>query len=269
MLCGLSVVLLFVVVNEYFVADAFVVNYKSVDMISSSIIRKSSIERRIPSHLYAEEEKNDKSFLDAMQPWKIDVPEEYREEILRAEGNTQVAKDRNTRVAIYLTITFVCVSIAIVNAFLTTLRQDDPNAISDLGWDWVQSNFLFSFLFTNGIGGAIALVLAGVCGTTAELEVSHFFRNTRTHIHTYIHTSPFPLINQCFYSLSFSFYSMMDGMMKHYYYFHYFYCYCCYCYYSNVLVMIMQNVYGKSYKDERNHLNQRRRKRKKKKIKRV
>lgn len=181
MLCGLSVVLLFVGVNQCLVANAFVVNNKRVDIISCSIIRKSSNQRRVPSRLYAEEEKNEKSFLDAMQPWKIDIPEEYREEILQAEGNTQVAKDRNQRVAIYLTVTVVCISIAILNAFLTTLRQDDPNAITDLGWDWVQSNFLFSFLFTNGIGGAIALILAGVFGTTAELEVSHFFITNPTY----------------------------------------------------------------------------------------
>ena len=261
MWCGLSVVLLFVGVNQCLVANAFVVNNKRVDIISCSIIRKSSNQRRVPSRLYAEEEKNEKSFLDAMQPWKIDIPEEYREEILQAEGNTQVAKDRNQRVAIYLTVTVVCISIAILNAFLTTLRQDDPNAITDLGWDWVQSNFLFSFLFTNGIGGAIALILAGVFGTTAELEVSHFFITNPTYkilIFDLLTKSPH-------LSLSLSLSSSIVYMMKYYNYYNFDHDY----YHSNVLEMIMQNAYGKSYKDEGNHLNPSRRKRKKEKIKRV
>lgn len=117
-----------------------------------------------------EEEEEEKGVLDALQPWKIDIPEEYREEILQAEANTQAAKDRGQRIAIYLTLTVICATLAFANAFLTTVRGEDPDALRNFGILWVQENPITNFFLLNGLGGALALIVAGVCGTTAELE---------------------------------------------------------------------------------------------------
>jgi hypothetical protein len=73
-------------------------------------------------------------------------------------------------------LTFLGVSIAFFNAFLTSLRFGEGAPSSDLdyyGFGWVDSNLLWGFLFTNKIGGALGLLGAGLSGTLAEMEVRH------------------------------------------------------------------------------------------------
>lgn len=118
------------------------------------------------------ENRDDKSSIDVMMG-KLDIPEEYREEIFRAEANTPAAKDRDTRVAFFATIALLGIVVSSFNAFLTTMRDGgDLSGINDLGFGWTSGNVLTSFLFLNKFGGGLALLSAGLGGTMVELEVS-------------------------------------------------------------------------------------------------
>lgn len=104
-----------------------------------------------------------------------EIPPELRDEIYQAEANTPAASGRQQRIITYFILTFVGVTIAFFNAFLSDLRFGDGSPSEDLayyGFGWVESNFLVKFAFTNKIGGALGLLSAGLSGTLAEVEVS-------------------------------------------------------------------------------------------------
>jgi hypothetical protein len=121
--------------------------------------------------------ENEKGILDIIS-MKVDIPEEVRDEIFKAEANTPAAKDRNTRVALYAIIAILGVALSSLNVFLSNVRESagatvsDLSSIEDLGFGWVGSNPLSSFFLLNKIGGGIALIAAGFGGTMVELEVS-------------------------------------------------------------------------------------------------
>jgi hypothetical protein len=102
------------------------------------------------------------------------IPPELRAEIYAAESRTPTAQSRPQRIATYGLLTFIGVTIAFFNAFLTSLRFGEGAPSTDLGYygfGWVQSNFLSSFFFMNKIGGGLGLLSAGLFGTLAEVEV--------------------------------------------------------------------------------------------------
>eukprot|EP00984_Skeletonema_dohrnii_P014513 scaffold6105_cov88-Skeletonema_dohrnii-CCMP3373.AAC.6 len=102
------------------------------------------------------------------------IPPELQDEIYAAEANTPAAQGRQARVITYIWLTIVGVTTAFFNAFLSDLRFGDGSPSSDLayyGFEWVQSNPLTGFLFTNKIGGALGLLGAGLSGTLAEVEL--------------------------------------------------------------------------------------------------
>jgi len=107
---------------------------------------------------------------------KVDIPDEVRDEIFRAEANTPAAKDRNARIALYATIALVGIALSSLNVFLSNVRADaggvasDLSSIEELGFGWTGSNPFTSFFLLNRIGGGIALIAAGFGGTMVELE---------------------------------------------------------------------------------------------------
>lgn len=139
------------------------------------------------------EEKKDGGVMEIMtgDSFNNPIPEELREEIYRAEANTEAAKKRDQRILLYGICTVFFIGIAFFNGFLTELRRpidetdiagfvqqgyEAPPIYSELnldqiGFSWVNSNILFQFLFTNKIGGFLALVSGGIFGTIAELDV--------------------------------------------------------------------------------------------------
>lgn len=136
----------------------------------------NSIAERTPLVLHSSsDDKEEKSSLDIMS-MKVDIPDEVKDEIFRAEANTPAAKDRNQRIALYAGTAFIGILLSSMNVFLTTIRTDagsvasDLSAINDLGFGWVGSNPLSSFFLLNKLGGGIALVAAGFGGTMVELE---------------------------------------------------------------------------------------------------
>ena len=118
----------------------------------------------------------EKAPMDVMMN-KIDIPEEAREEIFRAEANTPAAKDRNQRVAFYIILALVGVAITASNSFFTGLREDagvrfdDFTPLVDGGYGWAISSPIYKFFLTNKIGGSIGLLSAGFGITMVELEV--------------------------------------------------------------------------------------------------
>lgn len=103
-----------------------------------------------------------------------EIPPELKDEIYAAEANTAAAQGRQQRVITYILLTIAGVTTAFFNAFLSDLRFGDGSPSSDLayyGFEWVQSNPLTGFLFTNAIGGALGLLGAGLSGTLAEVEL--------------------------------------------------------------------------------------------------
>ena len=114
--------------------------------------------------------------LDFFSPYESKIPEELKDEIYRAEANTPAAKDRGQRVALYALISLLGIFCAFFNGFLTELRSTGPDGgpgvdLVDAGFDWVVDNFLFHFLFTNKIGGAICLLGGAGAGLLAEAEL--------------------------------------------------------------------------------------------------
>jgi hypothetical protein len=142
------------------------------------------------------EEKKEGGVMEIMtgDPLNNPIPEELREEIYRAEANTENAKKRDQRVLVYGVLTAFFIGIAFFNGFLTELRRPIDEAdianfvqqgyeelppisselnLDQIGFSWVNSNILFQFLFTNKIGGFLALVSGGIFGTIAELDVRY------------------------------------------------------------------------------------------------
>jgi len=134
--------------------------------------------------------KKEKGILDQlMEPFQdADIPKEFKEEILRAEANTAAAKDRDTRVALYTAICAIGIVLGSGNAFFSTLRSSaiergfssavgatsgsevGIEALENMGFGWVSGNAFLGFFLLNKIGGALALISAGISGTFIEIE---------------------------------------------------------------------------------------------------
>jgi hypothetical protein len=120
---------------------------------------------------------DEKSAMDIIS-MKIDIPDEVRDEIFKAEANTPAAKDRNQRIVLYAACAIIGIALSSLNVFLSSVRADagsafnDLSSIEELGFGWVGSNPLTSFFLLNKIGGGMALISAGFGGTMVELEVS-------------------------------------------------------------------------------------------------
>jgi hypothetical protein len=113
---------------------------------------------------------------DFLSPYESKIPDELRDEIYQAEANTPAATDRGQRVALFALIAFVGILCAFFNGFLTELRANGPDGspgvdLTEAGFGWVLGNFLFSFLFTNKIGGGICLLGGAGAGLLAEAEL--------------------------------------------------------------------------------------------------
>lgn len=135
--------------------------------------RDPSSSRNLISMRSSNQEQDEKNIFSTMFS-TVDIPEEYRDEIFKAEANTPAAKDREGRVLLYGISALFGIAISFFNAFLTTLRGDaapnDLSILTESGFGWVDGNPLFAFLFLTKIGGGIALVVAGLTGTLLELE---------------------------------------------------------------------------------------------------
>jgi hypothetical protein len=144
-----------------------------------------------------------RNFLDFLSPYETKIPIELREEIYRAEANTEAARDRGKRVALYGTLAVVGILLALLNGVVTELRQDGgaivgspaddvtaaaaaaaagmvadgsgggdlADVLAEAGFGWVTSNPLYYFLFTNKIGGGMCLLLGGGAALMAESEM--------------------------------------------------------------------------------------------------
>ena len=133
---------------------------------NSPTTTQPSLRRRMASG-----DDNERSMMDEMNFFKADIPPEIRAEIFEAEAKTQAGQDRAGRLANYATIVVLGLGIAIFNTFLTGL-QEDGSTLTEAGFGWVESNPLNSFLFTGKIGGAVALISAGLSAVMTEVEVS-------------------------------------------------------------------------------------------------
>ncbi len=143
-------------------------------MIPNHPISKQSSTSKMKS-LTLFSSNDEKSAMDIMT-MKVDIPEEVRDEIFRAEANTPAAKDRNQRMALYAAMALIGIGFSSFNVFLSSVRAEaggaatDLSSIEELGFGWVGSNPITSFLLLNGIGGGISLIAAGFGGTMLELE---------------------------------------------------------------------------------------------------
>jgi hypothetical protein len=113
---------------------------------------------------------------DFLSPYESKIPEELKDDIYKAEANTPAAQDRGKRVAQFASIAFVGILCAFFNGFLTELRANAPDGspgvdLTEAGFGWVLSNFFFTFLFTNKIGGGICLLGGAGAGLLAEAEL--------------------------------------------------------------------------------------------------
>jgi hypothetical protein len=113
-----------------------------------------------------------------MDPKPTKIPPELKDEIYKAEGNTEAARQRQGRVATYTALAVLLVGCAFCNVFITEFRATVAEAagktsvsLDDVGWGWVEMNFLFKFLLANKIGGGVALMAGAGSGMMVEAEV--------------------------------------------------------------------------------------------------
>jgi len=147
---------------------------------TTSILKTAASTRLYMSQNPEDEEEEKIGFLDFINPFRAPtaIPAEYREEIMRAEANTQAAKDRSTRIGLYVLLALSGVAIAGFNGFLTNVRLDLVEKYGetwtleqDQTFGWTVSNPVFGFLLTNGLGGAVAFLTGGLSLVLAEMEV--------------------------------------------------------------------------------------------------
>lgn len=163
-----SVAIIFMMVS---LAHAFSPSSNMVTLKNSSGTRIATITKPTILKQSSQNDTDEKSSIDVMMG-KVNIPDEYKEEIFRAEANTPAAKDRATRVAIFAAVALLGIATSSFNAFLSNMRDgSDLTPINELGFGWVSSNPLTSFLFLNKFGGGLALLSAGLSGTMVELEV--------------------------------------------------------------------------------------------------
>eukprot|EP00562_Extubocellulus_spinifer_P029602 CAMPEP_0178704960 /NCGR_PEP_ID=MMETSP0699-20121125/14503_1 /TAXON_ID=265572 /ORGANISM="Extubocellulus spinifer, Strain CCMP396" /LENGTH=412 /DNA_ID=CAMNT_0020352431 /DNA_START=95 /DNA_END=1336 /DNA_ORIENTATION=+ len=121
-------------------------------------------------HMSSDGNNKERDVMDEMNFFKADIPAEIRAEIFEAEAKTQAGQERSGRLANYAAIVVFGLGTAIFNTFLTGL-QEDGSTLAETGFGWIQGNPINSFLFTSKIGGAIALVSAGLSAVMSEVEV--------------------------------------------------------------------------------------------------
>mmetsp|Transcript_23997 Transcript_23997/g.51958 ORF Transcript_23997/g.51958 Transcript_23997/m.51958 type:complete len:355 (+) Transcript_23997:102-1166(+) len=121
-------------------------------------------------HMSSDGNNKERDVMDEMNFFKADIPAEIRAEIFEAEAKTQAGQERSGRLANYAAIVVFGLGTAIFNTFLTGL-QEDGSTLAETGFGWIQGNPINSFLFTSKIGGAIALVSAGLSAVMSEVEL--------------------------------------------------------------------------------------------------
>ena len=109
--------------------------------------------------------------LEFLDVYKSKIPKELEEEIYLAEANTEAAKDRGQRVALYIVLSIVGVSIASFNGFLTEMRSDSNfSDLEQARFNWVGANPIFSFFLTTRLGGGIGLLCGGASGLLGMIQ---------------------------------------------------------------------------------------------------
>jgi hypothetical protein len=112
-----------------------------------------------------------------LDPKPTKIPPELKEEIYKAESNTEAAKQRQFRVIGYSAVAVVLVAFGFLNVFLTELRsateQEAGSRISldSLGWGWVESNGFFNFMLSTKIGGALGIMGGASSAMLVEAEM--------------------------------------------------------------------------------------------------
>jgi hypothetical protein len=115
-----------------------------------------------------------------LDPKPTKIPPELKDEIYKAESNTPAARDRQGRVVAYTVIAILFVGCAFLNVFLTELRStvaeaanQQPGSVTldDVGWGWVERNFIAQFVLATKIGGALAVVSGAGSAMMVEAEV--------------------------------------------------------------------------------------------------
>jgi len=159
-------------------------SHTSTSILRTPTVAKIQAHRHHPTpplHQSSKDEgEKDKglSIENILQPWKVDIPDEYRNKLMTAEANTPAGKERKQRMNFFISGTLAGFVISSANIYLTTIREyenassfaDDVIFLNEQGYDWVTSNPVLSFFLLNGIGGGLGLLLFGACGTMVELE---------------------------------------------------------------------------------------------------
>ena len=116
--------------------------------------------------------------LESLGVYESKIPEELRDEIYKAEANTEAAQNRGKRIALYTVLAILGIVLASFNGFLTEIRASaSPEQSNNLyvleenGFGWVLANPIFKFLFTNKIGGGLCFLFGGGSGLLAEAEL--------------------------------------------------------------------------------------------------
>lgn len=116
--------------------------------------------------------------LESLGVYESKIPEELRDEIYKAEANTEAAQNRGKRIALYTVLAILGIALASFNGFLTEIRAsaspehgNNLYVLEENGFGWVLANPVFKFFFTNKIGGGLCFLFGGGSGLLAEAEL--------------------------------------------------------------------------------------------------
>ena len=164
--------------RKSWVSWSFLLALATIPTLTEAFSIAPSSARRA-TRIYSSEDPQDRqgSPLDfILNPYDSKIPKELEAEIYKAEANTDAARDRNSRIALYAAIAFTGILGAFFNVFLSELRAppegtDMVVSLQDAGFGWVEeANFFVRFLFLNKIGGGILLLDGAAAGLLAEAE---------------------------------------------------------------------------------------------------
>jgi hypothetical protein len=106
-----------------------------------------------------------------MSPFRgPDIPEEYRDQIIKAEAETPAAKDRDKRILLYAIFCMVTFGLGAANAFHGIYANSSGDSSFPLDPNQWKSNPILNFFLISKIGGVLSLILTGIGGTMIELE---------------------------------------------------------------------------------------------------
>jgi len=120
-------------------------------------------------------EKLDPNFFGKRDPLPSTVPQSIRDEIYKAEGNTEAANNRATRLALYISFALLFTAVGIFNTAFSSgvmiQMTEEGKTYEELGYGFIEYNAFTKFLFTDVICKVLELAIGTTFALLADAEI--------------------------------------------------------------------------------------------------